>query len=214
MQNLDRSRQVLAINLACMAGFIDATGFLSGAGYFVSFMSGNTTRLAVNLARDPAQTLIPALLISGFVAGVIGGSLLTYAAGSRRKPAVLALVTALLLGAAISGNLGAERLALAGMVMAMGALNNVFQRGGEVAVGVTYMTGALVRAGQGLAAHIAGRGGSGWAGHLLLWLGLASGAIAGALAWQRFGPVIEWLACLWCAVLTVLASRLPTEISR
>ncbi|MBU6269641.1 MAG: DUF1275 domain-containing protein, partial [Sphingomonadales bacterium] len=64
---------------------------------------------------------------------------------------------------------------------------------------------------QALAARAAGRGGDGWAGHLLLWAGLATGGIGGALAWQHFGAGIEWFACLWCAGLALAASRLPAE---
>jgi hypothetical protein len=42
------------------------------------------------------------------------------------------------------------------MVLAMGAVNNAFQRGGEIAVGLTYMTGAPVRLGQGIGAALMG----------------------------------------------------------
>ncbi|MDM8353607.1 DUF1275 family protein, partial [Brevundimonas diminuta] len=37
--------------LAGLAGYVDSLGFLHLGGVFVSFMSGNTTRLAVNLAE-------------------------------------------------------------------------------------------------------------------------------------------------------------------
>ncbi|MEJ7926576.1 DUF1275 family protein [Sphingobium sp. AN641] len=36
-----------AIALAFLAGYIDVLGFLTTSGFFVSFMSGNSTRLAV-----------------------------------------------------------------------------------------------------------------------------------------------------------------------
>lgn len=75
MEQLDRSRQTIALLAAALAGFVDAVGFLSADGYFVSFMSGNTTRLAVDLAIDPHGALIPALIIIGFVAGVAGAIL-------------------------------------------------------------------------------------------------------------------------------------------
>jgi uncharacterized membrane protein YoaK (UPF0700 family) len=47
---------------------------------------------------------------------------------------------------------------LAMLVLAMGALNNTFLRGGEVSVGLTYMTGALVKIGQGIARRCWGVG--------------------------------------------------------
>ena len=210
MQRLDRPRQALAMALAGLAGFVDATGFLSAHGYFVSFMSGNTTRLAVNLARDPAAALEPAALIAGFVLGVIGGALVAAYSGRWRKPLVLGLVTVLLGLAALADAFAAPAASLAAMVLAMGALNNSFQRDGEVAVGVTYMTGALVKLGQGIAARIAGRGGEGWLAHLLLWLGLAGGAVAGALAWQPPGLLNHVAACDWA----LLASAAAVVITR
>ena len=83
---------------------------------------------------------------------------------------------------------------LGASVLAMGALNNVFRRNGEVAVGVTYMTGALVRFGQGLATRItrgdpSGRLAAGW-----LWLGLAAGAVFGGLAFETLRGVTPWIA--------------------
>jgi len=62
---------------------------------------------------------------------------------------------------------------------AMGLANNVFARAGEVTVGVTYMTGALVRFGQGIAARIAGQTLPATRGYGLLWSALALGAAAG-----------------------------------
>ena len=209
MNRFDRSRQILAISSAGLAGFVDATGYLSANGYFVSFMSGNTTRLAVNLAQHPARALAPVLLLGGFLAGVIAGALVAARAGEGRKPAVLALVAALLLVAAIAENAAASRnLALAAMVMAMGAINNTFQRDGEVAVGVSYMTGALVKLGQAMAARLMGRPGGGWAPHLLLWLGLAGGAVAGAVAFTHLGGSAAWIAFVWAGALALVARRI------
>jgi uncharacterized membrane protein YoaK (UPF0700 family) len=95
----------------------------------------------------------------------------------------------------------------------MGALNNTFQRDGEVTVGLTYMTGALVRFAQGLAARIAGSGGEGWVNWLLLWLGLALGALAGAYALLSAPGIALSLACLWSLTL-VWAARGITESTR
>ena len=54
MQRYDRSRQKLAVGLAFLAGQVDAIGFVVAGGYFTSFMSGNTTRLGVELIADRA----------------------------------------------------------------------------------------------------------------------------------------------------------------
>lgn len=208
MQRYDRPRRVLAVALAMLAGFIDAAGFLAADRYFVSFMSGNTTRLGVDLGAAPLRAWIPAALILGFVCGVVGGALLAHKAGARRKPAVLALVTALILAGAIAHQAGATAAMMAGLVLAMGALNNTFQRNGEVTVGLTYMTGALVRMGQGIAARLTGSRDAAWGDWALLWLGLASGAVLGALAWLNLPGLALWLAAIWAALCTLATTRM------
>jgi uncharacterized membrane protein YoaK (UPF0700 family) len=67
----------------------------------------------------------------------------------------------------------------------MGVLNNAFRRNGEVAVGLTYMTGALVRFGQGLAARLSGSALPGWTTSLVLWLSSAAGAMLGAVTFTH-----------------------------
>ena len=208
MNQLDRRRQRLAVGLAGLAGFVDANGFLASNGYFVSFMSGNTTRLGLDLARDPARAAVPALLILGFVAGVAAGAALAGHCTTRRKPAVLALVAALLLAAAASRGTAPPALTLALLVGAMGAVNNTFQRGGEVSVGLTYMTGALVKLGQAIGARLIGQPRSGWAPQVALWAGLAAGAVLGAEAAAHVAAAALWLGAGWALVLLAAALRL------
>jgi len=208
MNAIDHSRRRLAIAAAALAGFVDAVGFLSANSYFVSFMSGNTTRLGVDLVTSSATALVPALLIAGFVAGVFGGALLAARAGARRKVAVLTLVALLLAGAALAGVLTHHSVMLALLVLAMGALNNTFQRDGEVSVGLTYMTGALVRFAQGLAARLTETGGEGWHNWLMLWIGLATGAVLGAYVLIGWPQLALWLAAGWALTLALAARRL------
>ena len=205
MNSIDRSRRRLAVAAAALAGYVDAIGFLSANSYFVSFMSGNTTRLGVDLITAPHSAIIPAALILGFVLGVFGGAIVAARAGVQRKFVVLALVAVLLTGAAI---VDTPAIQLALLVLAMGALNNTFQKDGEVSVGLTYMTGGLVRMAQGLAARLMGTGGAGWESWLLLWLGLALGAVSGAFALTSVPEVALWLAAGWALLLAVRARKL------
>nr|WP_168555759.1 YoaK family protein [Novosphingobium sp. SG720] len=210
MDRMDRARRRFAIALAAMAGFIDAVGFLSADGYFVSFMSGNTTRLGVALGTDVPRAAMPALLIGGFVAGVTLGALAALKAGTRRKLAVLALVALCLLEAAGARAVGLHGAMLAGLVLAMGALNNTFLRDGEVAVGLTYMTGALVKLGQGLAREIAGTRAE-WRPWALLWAGLLAGAVVGAFLQDRLPLGCLWIGAAWAMIMAAVAVRLPAE---
>lgn len=172
---------MLAYSIAGLAGFVDATGYLAADRYFVSFMSGNTTRLGVDFITDTTRAYVPALLILGFVIAVTCGALIADIAGNFRKAAVTGTSTALIGAGAIAHHFGSTSVLMTCLLLAMGVLNNAFRRDGEVAVGVTYMTGALVRFGQGIAAWIKGRARPGWTTNLALWLSLAVGAVSGAL---------------------------------
>lgn len=211
MIQYDVSRRRFAIALAGMAGFVDAVGFLSADGYFVSFMSGNSTRLGVSLGTDPARAAMPAMLIAGFLLGVTAGALISRRAGSLRKPAVLALVALSLLAAASGRVFGLPAIMLGGLVVAMGALNNTFQRGGEVSVGLTYMTGALVKLGQGLANALSGQPNTGWSSWAKLWGGLLVGAVLGAFLQDRLPLACLWIAAAYCSAMIAIAFRLPAE---
>lgn len=211
MNRFDRPRKALAISLATLAGFVDAVGFLSADRYFVSFMSGNTTRLAVDLVETPHRAIIPAMLIGGFIIGVALGSIVAGLAGHWRKPGVLFFVTLLLLCAALLHAAGFGAASSGAMVLAMGAVNNTFQRDGEIAIGLTYMTGAVVRLGQSIGAMMMGeRRTGGWA-YFLLWAGLFTGAVAGATSFVRAGNLVLWAATALALLLALFAWRLAAR---
>jgi len=191
-----------------VAGFVDAVGFLMSGGFFVSFMSGNSTRLAVGLAEAASYAAVALALIAAFVAGVVLGSLVGRRAGPRRAPAVLILVAAVLALAAILAGGTAPFAGLLLLAFAMGAENTVFAQDGEVRVGLTYMTGALVKLGKGIATALTGGDRLAWAPYLLLWLGLVLGAAFGALAFTALGPAALWIAAAAMASLALAALRL------
>lgn len=194
MHRYDKRYWALAACLSALAGFVDAVGFSQMGGFFVSFMSGNTTRLAVGAVENIEAAATAGALILLFVAGATAGALVAQWAGAGRKSAVLALVTLLLFTAALAGSTELARLCIAAMTLAMGAVNSVFLRDGEVSIGLTYMTGTLVRLGQRLAAALTGRDHWSWLPYLLLWLGLLGGAMLGAWAYMRLGLDALWIA--------------------
>lgn len=179
MHRYDPARQRLALGLAALAGLVDATGFVVAGGYFTSFMSGNTTRMGVELVDRPALALAPLGLIACFLTGVIGGAVIGRRFAGRHKRVLLGIMAIMLSAGAglLAAGLPVPFLGLA--AMAMGLANNVFVRDGEVTVGVTYMTGALVRFGQGVAARLAGEPLASTRGYGLLWSALALGAATG-----------------------------------
>jgi uncharacterized membrane protein YoaK (UPF0700 family) len=209
MTRYDRRVIALAICLAGLAGYVDALGFLKLNGFFVSFMSGNSTRLAVGLARGWPDAAMAAGLIGVFVAGVVLGSLLGHAARSRRRPAVLGGVALLLTLAACLNALGATRGAVVAMGLAVGAENAVFEEDGEVRIGLTYMTGTLVKVGQRLAAALRGGPAFAWASYLGLWAGLVTGGALGAVSYPHLGLGALWIAAAVAATLAGASAAIP-----
>jgi uncharacterized membrane protein YoaK (UPF0700 family) len=179
MHRYDPARQRLALGLAGLAGLVDATGFVVAGGYFTSFMSGNTTRMGVELVERPALALAPLALIGCFLAGVVLGALTGRHFAGRHKRVLLGVVAGVL-GAGAGLLAAGQPIPFLGLsALAMGLANNVFVRDGEVTVGVTYMTGALVRFGQGIAARLARQPLPATRGYGLLWSALAVGAAVG-----------------------------------
>lgn len=200
----------VAVCLAALAGFVDALAFTSLGGFFASFMSGNSTRLGVGLGQGlGGDALTAGGLILSFVSGVIVSSVIVRAAGARHKAAVMAVVTALLTLAAIVATVTPGPLVLVLLAAAMGTENGVFNRDGEVTIGLTYMTGSLVRIGQKLAGALMGDPDRwGWIPYLALWLGFLAGVVSGAASQLRWGWDALWLAALISAVLTLAIARL------
>jgi uncharacterized membrane protein YoaK (UPF0700 family) len=209
MQRYENRHRGLAIGLAALAGFVDALGFLKLGGMFVSFMSGNSTRMAVGILGLAPGCLFASALIGAFVVGVMIGTGVGARAGRWRKPAVLGFVVLLLaLGCVAEMVMDRAVLCVLLMAAAMGSANAVFQRNGEVSLGVTYMTGTLVKLGQHLAAALSGGPRFGWLPYLLLWLGLVGGAISGAAVFPALGLQALWIAVGFAALLLAVAVTL------
>lgn len=205
---------LLAAFLSALAGFVDAIGFLSLGGFFISFMSGNSTRLGVGLAQASSAAIVAAALIGNFVLGVIAGSLAGHVAGRHRRPVLLALVAMLLAVAAALATAGMPRAAVLFAGLAMGAENAIFERDGEVHIGLTYMTGTLVKLGQRLTAAFLGGDRMGWLPYLMLWLGLVTGGLSGALVYPHLGLSALWIAAGIAFLLALVAALIGHESER
>ncbi len=191
-----------------MAGYVDAVGFLHSGGFFVSFMSGNSTRLAVGLAHWTTAAAIAGGLIGSFVIGVTLGSLCGSLNERHRRSIVLVLVAVVLAGAAALGTAGSTWRALALTALAMGAENAAFEQPGGGSIGLTYMTGTLAKIGQGIAAMLRRRGGFEWLSYVALWAGLVAGAILGAAVYAQIAMAALWFAAAASAILAIVARRL------
>lgn len=211
MTRYDRRVQVLAGVLAGLAGYVDASGFGATGGSFVSFMSGNSTRLGVGLTQGARTAALAGGLIACFVIGVFGGALIGHAVGRWRPSVILVLVAATLGAGAELGSAGWLDTAAAIMSAGMGAMNNVFERDGQVSIPLTYMTGSLVKLGQSAAAALLGADRLGWLSYLVLWTGFVGGVLCGAAMYQRFGLVDLWPAAAAACLLALVAADVRTE---
>ncbi|MCF5279098.1 DUF1275 family protein, partial [Pseudomonas syringae] len=100
----------LVASLSVLAGMTDAIGFMA-TGDFVSFMSGNTTRLAVAISDgDLSVTVRLTLAILAFIAGNALGVVVARLGGRRALPLLLGIAT--LLCAAAAWPLESNMLAL------------------------------------------------------------------------------------------------------
>ena len=193
---LDSTRNIgLACALSALAGYVDGIGFLHLGGLFVSFMSGNSTRMGVSLADAEWRPAASALgLIVLLVIGAAAGSFIVLGRGVHRQPWILAAEAALLAIAGLCHAFGLPDAAVAAIVMAMGMENAVFQIQGGAGLGLTYVTGALVKVGQLIASALTGGEPFGWVPNLLLWAALVIGSACGALAYHWINLAAIWFA--------------------
>jgi uncharacterized membrane protein YoaK (UPF0700 family) len=202
-----RRNIALACALSALAGYVDGIGFLHLGGLFVSFMSGNSTRLGVSLAEANWSNAAEAIgLIALFVTGAACGSLIVLGRGAHRQPWVLLVEAMLLALSALCYALGLPKAAIAAMVLAMGLENAVFQIDGGAGLGLTYITGALVKVAQLLAAALSGGARWAWLPNLLLWAALVAGGVCGALAyhWINLGAI--WFAAGYALSLSAIVA--------
>ncbi len=173
--------------LAVLAGVLGATAYMHSAGYFVTFMTGNAQRAALGyFQHDVVLSVTAAVLLLCFVAGVVVASMCRrrFWAGHPHGPTVLTTFSLLAATALDVIDEGWEEAQLDFppimlVVFGVGALNTSFVKDGEVSVPLSYVTGTLVKMGQGIERHIAGGTAADWLGYFLLFASFALGAVVG-----------------------------------
>jgi uncharacterized membrane protein YoaK (UPF0700 family) len=193
---------LLSLVIAAVAAYVDATGFLLYSGIYLSFMSGNSTRAAVLVARGDWQQLVPVIgVIPTFVLGVTIGTMMN-GIFERLGQAIVFLTAGLSLGM-VAGleiylrSVGSNdsRLGLFFMLAAtMGLLNSTAQRVEKVPIGLTYVTGTLVKLGIAIGSQIINRSKSNGGDQskvivilTSVWFAFFLGAVCGGLAAALYG---------------------------
>lgn len=197
--------------LAGLAGLLGAAAFTHSAGYFVTFMTGNTERAVLGFFRSEQWLSVTAvLLLTSFVAGVVIASLCRrhFWVAHPHGPTVLTTVS-LLAATAVDiiwhGWFDRQVLLVPILFVAfgIGALNTSFVRDGEVSVPLSYVTGTLVKLGQGIERHISGGHVTDWLGYFLLYGSFVAGAaIGGVISVVVSGSQMLAVAAGVCTVTT------------
>ncbi|ATA27325.1 hypothetical protein MLM_0293 [Mycobacterium lepraemurium] len=184
---INNSETRLSWVLAVLAGVLGATAFTHSAGYFVTFMTGNAQRAMLGYFRgDVVLSVTAGVLIVCFVAGVVIASVCRrhFWVDHPHGPTVLttfSLVAATLVDVIDEGweeNL-LDFVPIMLVTFGIGALNTSFVKDGEVSVPMSYVTGTLVKMGQGIERHIAGGTAADWLGYFLLFASFVVGVTVG-----------------------------------
>jgi uncharacterized membrane protein YoaK (UPF0700 family) len=210
MREVFDSETRLSWVLAALAGLIGAVAFTHSTGYFVTFMTGNTERAALAYFRNqPWLTITAALLLAAFIGGVVVASL------CRRHlwvahPHGPTVLTALSLAAATTVCISTHGWSETGdlsfapilfVAFGIGALNTSFVKDGEVSTPLSYVTGTLVKMGQGIERHISGGSAAAWLGYFLLYISFIVGAtIGGSISLVANGSQMLAVATIVCTL--------------
>lgn len=185
--------------IAVLAGYIDAVGYLELGGYFASFMNGNMTKVAIGITNGEIDAATPALIVLTFLFSVALGDIIGEKFAHHRTRVMIALsglVLALCWWLMHAMDNGRHTLLL--LVAAMGLLSTSITGSGDRPLGLTYLTGALVRFGHALADLMRGRfEAEEWRFGLLFSM-LFIGAIAGAFMAKEAPTDAIGLAALVC----------------
>jgi uncharacterized membrane protein YoaK (UPF0700 family) len=197
--------------LAGLAGVLGATAFMHSEGYFVTFMTGNAQRAVLGYFRgDVLVSVTAGLLLLCFVAGVVVASMWRrrFWSGHPHGPTVLTTFSLLAATGLDVIDEGWEQTQLDFapimlVVFGVGALNTSFVKEGEVSVPLSYVTGTLVKMGQGIERHIAGGTAADWLGYFLLFASFVSGAaVGGCISLVVNGTWMLVVASVACALTT------------
>lgn len=186
-------RKQAVFTLNCVAGWVDAVGFLALVGSvraFPSFMSGNSTKVITDLVSGK---LTLAAMVAGVVLVFILGAIVSRLVndGTRWRETVALASVAGVLWLAVAGALAGwqDYALLVILAFGMGMINRALQGRNGFTVH-TFVSGAVVTIGSDIADAISGRGE--WKQILLplsIWGAILTGAVVGSIVTLKIGLV-------------------------
>ncbi|OFJ51781.1 YoaK family protein [Mycolicibacterium grossiae] len=202
-----RTRFRFAVALATIAGIADAIGFMQYSQLFMSFMSGNTTRMGeAASSADWVGVARFGTVIAVFCFGAFAGTLIAAWSGRWRLPALLLTqATLLLTGILIPHGPEAVPWHVYPIVLALGLQNATLQDESGRSLALTYVTGSIVRFGAGLANMLLHKPSPSFWIQGPLWAGLAGGAVIGGVLQRAFGEAAFAVPATFLLTLAVMA---------
>ncbi|QQQ28315.1 YoaK family protein [Chryseobacterium indoltheticum] len=211
-----KTQERLAIFLALIAGYIDATGLIQWKTY-VSFMSGNTTSLGAALSTDKYGIIITSVtVISCFLLGIYTGTCLSLWKSIKNQILTFHVVSGILIFYSIIAYFydinNLSSIAIVGF--SMGMMNTIVTSVGNQKVNTDFVTGTLnslarntamlmmtedkaeKKEYQSNAIHL-----------LLLWIGFLSGAFIAPFLLDYFGKWTLMIPALLIMICGMLISK-------
>lgn len=202
------SQERLAVFMAILAGYADVAGYTKLKTY-VSFMSGNTTQLGLNIAHQTFNIALPPLIaIVCFTAGIYFGNFLVILKpfhSHKRNAWIVAFMMFMYVLLTSLFNIPVF-FAIALLSFSIGIMNTVISSVGKQSVNTGFVTGTLNSLAKELATFTLAKNANDKAEHgrgafylFLLWLGFLSGGTVGVFAvkvWSHYALLLPALFLL------------------
>ncbi|MBP1164203.1 MULTISPECIES: YoaK family protein [unclassified Chryseobacterium] len=140
-----RTQEKLAVFLAFIAGYTDATGLIQWKTY-VSFMSGNTTQLGAAVFSEKYDIIISsAMVISFFLAGIYTGTCLSLSKKFRSTKIIFYTVSGIMILYSITDYYEhiTNGVSIAVIGFSMGLMNTIVTSVGNQKINTDFVTGTL-----------------------------------------------------------------------
>ena len=215
-----KMQERLAIFLALIAGYIDATGLIRWKTY-VSFMSGNTTSLGAAISTGKFGIIITSVIvISCFLLGIYAGTCLSLWKRIKNQILTFHIVSGILIFYSIIAYFydinNLSSIAIIGF--SMGMMNTIITSVGNQKVNTDFVTGTLNSLARNTAMltmtddKIKKKEYTSNAIHLLLlWIGFLSGAFVAPFLLDYFGKWTLMIPALLIMICGMLISKINAK---
>ncbi len=189
----ERREMLLGIILAALAGAVGAAAWSHSSGWYVTFMTGNTESMILKHYQGDHVLAFSALAtIVTFVLGVMTGTFARIHLWDKSRHGATLVTLGATYVAYVADLLTNDADAfgvvpILSLAFGLGALNTSISRNNQVQMPLSYVTGTLVKMGQGFALHLSGQQKWMWVAQLVTYAGFLGGIISGGAVFHAIG---------------------------